>query len=239
LVEGKGCANWSWRNWEQGRNVYYGDFRIRGFADPWGNMRQYMSGPTSGTNGDYQANYWPDSQAQVGFAGHRGITGCTNAAPIVCTTSAPHGLTTGDQVTVTGVGGNTNANGHWFVRVIDADAFALAGSIGNGTFSGDFGGQASLMPLSGAAADTLTVFRLGEGSNYHAAASYVQPGGYPGYSGAGSGPASDDTDVGVDIDALVAALGGDSPDPPPPPPPPSQPPPFRGTIQMRGRIVIQ
>src|SRR6202042_1697144 len=38
------------------------------------------------------------------------VTGATNATPIVVTTSANHGLTSGDLVAVHGVGGNTAAN---------------------------------------------------------------------------------------------------------------------------------
>jgi hypothetical protein len=206
LVEGKGCQGWSWRAWEQGRNVYYGDFRIRGFADPWGNMRQYMAGPTSGTPGDYTANYWPESQGHVGWQGHRAITGCTNTAPVVCTTSTAHGLATGDQVTVTGVNGNTNANGHWFVRVLSATQFALAGSVGNGSFGGDFGGQASMMPLSGQAASYDT-YRLVEASMYRAGRNYVAPAGPPGYGTPGQGAATDNKDVGADTALVRSATG--------------------------------
>lgn len=40
----------------------------------------------------------------------RAITGATNATPIVVTCTA-HGFTNGDVVSISGVGGNTNANG--------------------------------------------------------------------------------------------------------------------------------
>lgn len=40
----------------------------------------------------------------------RAITGATNATPIVITCTA-HGFTNGDVVSISGVGGNTNANG--------------------------------------------------------------------------------------------------------------------------------
>ena len=55
----------------------------------------------------------------VGFAVERGISsvasvsGATNTAPIVITTSASHGLSTGQVTTVTGVVGNVAANGTW------------------------------------------------------------------------------------------------------------------------------
>jgi hypothetical protein len=52
------------------------------------------------------------------------ITDATNATPIVVTSTA-HGLSSGNVVTITGVGGNTSANGIWSVTVIDADTFSL------------------------------------------------------------------------------------------------------------------
>ena len=63
------------------------------------------------------------------------ITGATFAAPIVITSPA-HGLTTGDIVLVSGVGGNTSANGQWSATVVDADDFSLDGSSGNDTYTG-------------------------------------------------------------------------------------------------------
>ncbi|HID23473.1 MAG TPA: hypothetical protein EYP14_13895, partial [Planctomycetaceae bacterium] len=58
--------------------------------------------------------------------------------PIVIT--APnHALTSGNQVTITGVEGNTAANGTFTVTRIDADTFSLDGSVSNGDYTG--GGQ--------------------------------------------------------------------------------------------------
>jgi hypothetical protein len=62
------------------------------------------------------------------------VTGATNATPIVITT-ATHGLSTGDYVTITGVIGNTNANGTWVVTVIGGTTFSLDGSSGNAAYS--------------------------------------------------------------------------------------------------------
>jgi Ubiquitin-activating enzyme E1 FCCH domain len=61
------------------------------------------------------------------------ITAATNAAPIVIT-SAGHGLTTGTLVTISGVTGNTAANGTFQVTVVDANTFSLNGSAGNGAY---------------------------------------------------------------------------------------------------------
>jgi hypothetical protein len=64
------------------------------------------------------------------------LSAATNATPIVCTTGTPHGLTTGNVVTVAGVTGNTNANGTKRVNVLSATTFELVGSAGNGVFGG-------------------------------------------------------------------------------------------------------
>jgi len=75
----------------------------------------------------------------VGLAIERGITavvsvtGASNASPINITTSAPHGLVTGQIVTITGVTGNTAANGTWPIIVTGSSNFQLVGSSGNGT----------------------------------------------------------------------------------------------------------
>jgi len=62
------------------------------------------------------------------------ITNATNASPIVIT-SAGHGLSTGTRVTVSGVGGNSGANGTFIVTVIDANTFSLNGSAGTGAYT--------------------------------------------------------------------------------------------------------
>lgn len=62
------------------------------------------------------------------------ITGATNVSPIVITTSSPHNLTTGDLVVITGVTGNTAANGSWTITVTGASTFSLNGSTGNGAY---------------------------------------------------------------------------------------------------------
>ncbi len=60
--------------------------------------------------------------------------GATNASPIVITSTA-HGLTTGTLVTLSGVGGNTNANGTFAVTRINANTFSLDGTTGNGVYT--------------------------------------------------------------------------------------------------------
>lgn len=62
----------------------------------------------------------------------RAISSSTNAAPIVVTTAAAHGYSTGDRVTIFGHATNTSANGTWVITVLDADEFSLNGSSGVG-----------------------------------------------------------------------------------------------------------
>ncbi len=65
------------------------------------------------------------------------ITAASNASPIRITTGAPHLMTgTGTMtVNITGVTGNTAANGKWLINVIDSTHFDLVGSTGNGAFT--------------------------------------------------------------------------------------------------------
>jgi hypothetical protein len=53
------------------------------------------------------------------------ITGATNANPSVITTSAAHGLVTGDRATIAGSVGNTAINGTWQVVVLTATTFSI------------------------------------------------------------------------------------------------------------------
>lgn len=62
------------------------------------------------------------------------ITAASQTNPIVITSTA-HGLTTGARVTITGVGGNTAANGTWIITRQTADTFSLDGSTANGAYT--------------------------------------------------------------------------------------------------------
>jgi hypothetical protein len=62
------------------------------------------------------------------------IIGATNANPIVIT-SVNHGLATGATVVISGVVGNTAANGTRTITVIDANRFSLNGIAGNGNYT--------------------------------------------------------------------------------------------------------
>jgi hypothetical protein len=62
------------------------------------------------------------------------VGGASNASPIVITEPG-HGRTTGDTVTISGVTGNTAANGTWVITVVDADHYSLDGSTGDGDYT--------------------------------------------------------------------------------------------------------
>lgn len=75
-------------------------------------------------------------QFVCGYGAHTAqpITGATNASPIVLSIAA-HGRSTGDVCLVSGVGGNTAANGQWIITNILAGTLSLNGSVGNGAYS--------------------------------------------------------------------------------------------------------
>ncbi len=66
------------------------------------------------------------------------ISGASNATPITIT-SANHGLETGKIAKVSGVGGNSAANGTWTITVIDGNTFSLNTSAGNGNYTAGTG----------------------------------------------------------------------------------------------------
>lgn len=74
-----------------------------------------------------------DCLRRLSYWRHRNRT--PNASPIAIT-AAGHGLSTGNQVEISGVLGNTAANGSFVVTVLDANTFRLDGSTGNGTYAG-------------------------------------------------------------------------------------------------------
>lgn len=62
------------------------------------------------------------------------ITGATNATPIEITDTA-HGYETGAGVVISGVGGNTAANGTWWITKTGANTYTLDNSAGNGSYT--------------------------------------------------------------------------------------------------------
>jgi uncharacterized phiE125 gp8 family phage protein len=83
--------------------------------------------------GDSLAEMNPiEVQFVCGYGAHatQTITAATNASPIVVTIVG-HGYSTGDQVQIESVAGNTAANGRWIVTLVGVDTFSLNGSAGN------------------------------------------------------------------------------------------------------------
>lgn len=72
----------------------------------------------------------------------KAITGATNATPIVITVVG-HGYATGNSVRITGVLGNTAANGTWTITSTGTDTFSLNTSVGNGAYTS--GGTSTLL----------------------------------------------------------------------------------------------
>ena len=67
------------------------------------------------------------------------IASASNASPILVTTPVPHFLTAGQEVAITGVTGNTAANGTFTVAIptdSPTTTFTLVGSSGNGDYAG-------------------------------------------------------------------------------------------------------
>lgn len=85
---------------------------------------QAVYGPVTGTGN------WDPAQT-VSF--YEAITDASNTTPIVIT-SAAHGLTDGEQVTLDQVVGNEAANGTWTVANPTRDTFQLLQSSGNGAY---------------------------------------------------------------------------------------------------------
>ena len=64
------------------------------------------------------------------------VSDASNTVPITVTTSVDHTLHDCDQITISGVQGNTGANGTFIITVTGLNTFELVGSIGSGTYVG-------------------------------------------------------------------------------------------------------
>lgn len=110
--------------------------------------------------------YGPNGFTESGSASFRdtaSITDATNDSPIAIT-SANHQLTTGARVTITGVGGNTAANGTFVVTGISASTFSLDGSTGDGAYT--TGGIWNVTGLYGFSIAAQGVSGYEKGENY-------------------------------------------------------------------------
>lgn len=73
-------------------------------------------------------------QAGGAESGTGTVTAATTATPIVITDTA-HGLSDGDLVTISSVGGMPEANGIWVIANSDTNTYELIGSVGVGTYT--------------------------------------------------------------------------------------------------------
>jgi hypothetical protein len=83
------------------------------------------------------------------------ISAATNASPIVLTTST-QSWSSGDKITVTGVGGNTAANGTWILSAATSTTATLTGSTGNAAYTS--GGTAQRQPTKAGALAALVTY---------------------------------------------------------------------------------
>jgi hypothetical protein len=88
------------------------------------------------------------------------VTGATNLSPIEVS-AAYHPYATGDFVFISGVTGNTAANGSWVVTKTGTNTFTLNGSTGNGAYAGS-GTAYAIKQFA-----FLGVAGTGFGSSYH------------------------------------------------------------------------
>lgn len=63
------------------------------------------------------------------------VVDATNATPINIETSEEHGYSTGDSIVVSGVAGNTAANGTFTITVVDALNFTMDSSVGTAAYT--------------------------------------------------------------------------------------------------------
>jgi len=82
--------------------------------------------------GNFVAAVAADPSSALTWFAPVAITSSTPANPIVVTTSAVHGLTTGDVVEIANHAVNLNANGVWTVTVVTTTTFSIP-QAGNGT----------------------------------------------------------------------------------------------------------
>ena len=88
---------------------------------------------------------WPVVQnTAISRASPIAISSSTNANPIVVTTAAAHGLSTGAVIVISGHAVNTAANGAWTATSVTSTTFSIP-VVGNGV--GTASGQVVKMPI--------------------------------------------------------------------------------------------
>lgn len=107
-----------------GGNLYMPMSRQQGV--PNGTSERGFTIITSQDHGNTWNNWSsPGTFTSTGVPANLTVTNATDAAPIVITTSGTIPYANGGQVYISGVGGNTNANGNWYIQVLSSTSFAL------------------------------------------------------------------------------------------------------------------
>lgn len=137
LHQANGVDQWRWTN----------DLLFQGNFD-YG-LYQYANGKTGaialyvGTDVNYKNRF--DFSPILFSSSKTEISDASNESPIVITTSTPHGMRgTIVPVSISGVFGNSAANGSHIAVVIDKTHFALKNIVGNGGYAG--GGTVTANP---------------------------------------------------------------------------------------------
>lgn len=101
--------------------------------------RQRLAEQVLGSLDTYLPRFaWAVAQnSAITMSGPVSIASSTNANPVVVTTAAAHGWSTGAVVTIAGHLVNTSANGAWTATVLSTTTFSIpAAGVGVGTASG-------------------------------------------------------------------------------------------------------
>lgn len=146
-VGGNTAANGTWVITVTGNNTFTlngstgnGAYTSGGTAVVAARLRRGVFGSPVGTHNigsaflrlDDGVFVWEADPTLVGFPVV--ITAASNASPISITANN-HGFFTGQSVSISGVLGNTAANGQWVITVTGANTFTLNGSTGNGAYT--------------------------------------------------------------------------------------------------------
>ena len=102
-----------------------------------GSFSSVFPSTTGGLPSPYVVTVGNNSELQLSNLSTGAITGATNptTGPIVIK-SVANGLSSGQVVSISGVLGNTAANGLFTITVVDANDFSLNGTVGNGVYTG-------------------------------------------------------------------------------------------------------
>lgn len=126
------------RKWHE---EYFAELKYRGYECVSALSMELLNPPDDPAAAPAQvwaARYNDGEQVKTstgfGTEGKGPVSGAANTTPIRLTVEK-HGFDTGDSVTISGVGGNTAANGTWTITRFDANQFDLNGSAGNGSYT--------------------------------------------------------------------------------------------------------